>query len=67
MSMSYVNLLSLNVFIFRLPTRYGIRVDPIQWFVVLIGKDEGTGLSALLLLICEIINSLYFFHMNKIN
>lgn len=33
--------------------RYGIRVDPIQWFIVLSGRDEGAGFPSIILLICQ--------------
>lgn len=35
--------------------RYGIRINPIQWYIVLSGKNEGNGHPALLLSICELI------------
>lgn len=34
--------------------RYGIRVDPIQWFIVLTGRDEGAGLPSIILLLCKL-------------
>lgn len=33
--------------------RYGIRVDPVQWFTVLTGKGEGEGYPSLLLISCK--------------
>lgn len=33
--------------------KYGIRVDPIQWFIVLSGRDEGTGVPTIILLLCK--------------
>lgn len=33
--------------------RYGIRVDPVQWFVVLTGRNEGQGHPSLLLILCK--------------
>lgn len=33
--------------------KYGIRVDPIQWFVVMTGRDEGADYHSLVLLICK--------------
>lgn len=33
--------------------RYGIRVDPLQWFNVLTGQDEGAGFPSVILLICK--------------
>lgn len=39
--------------IFQLQNRYGIRVDPIQWFIVLTGRDEGAGMPSVILLVCK--------------
>lgn len=33
--------------------RYGIRVDPVQWFIVLSGRDEGAGVPSIILLVCK--------------
>lgn len=33
--------------------RYGIRVDPFQWFIVLTGRDEGSGVPSIILLLCN--------------
>lgn len=33
--------------------RYGIRVDPVQWFTVLTGKGEGEGYPSVLLISCK--------------
>ena len=33
--------------------KYGIRIDPIQWFYVLTGKNEGQGIPSLILIACE--------------
>ncbi|XP_058823362.1 diacylglycerol O-acyltransferase 1 [Topomyia yanbarensis] len=35
--------------------KYGIRVDPVQWFVVLTGKNEGEGHPSLLLIFYTIV------------
>lgn len=35
--------------------RYGVRVDPVQWFIVLTGKDEGAGVPSIILLFCMLI------------
>lgn len=35
--------------------RYGVRVDPVQWFVVLTGRDEGAGVPSIILLSCMLI------------
>lgn len=36
-----------------LVNRYGIRVDPVQWIIVLTGRDEGSGWPSGILLICK--------------
>lgn len=33
--------------------KYGIRIDPIQWFYVLTGRNEGEGIPSLILIACE--------------
>ncbi len=33
--------------------RYGIRVDPIQWIIVLTGKNEGEGYPSIILVVCK--------------
>lgn len=33
--------------------KYGFRVDPVQWFIVLTGKDEGEGVPSVILVICK--------------
>lgn len=33
--------------------KYGIRIDPMQWFVVLMGRDGGSGYPSLILLACK--------------
>lgn len=38
--------------------KYGIRVDPIQWFIVLTGRDEGAGVPSIILLLCMYIKIL---------
>lgn len=35
--------------------KYGIRVDPVQWFIVLTGRDEGSGVPSILLLLYSIV------------
>lgn len=35
--------------------KYGIRVDPVQWFVVLTGRNEGQGHPSLLLVLYSIV------------
>ncbi|XP_053693827.1 diacylglycerol O-acyltransferase 1 [Sabethes cyaneus] len=35
--------------------KYGIRVDPVQWFVVLTGRNEGEGYPSLLLIVYSIV------------
>lgn len=42
-----------NVVVVILCYRYGIRVDPFQWFVVLSGRDEGSGVPSIILLACK--------------
>lgn len=46
--------LNNKLFEFFRHSRYGIRVDPVQWFIVLTGQDEGAGDSApsIILLLC---------------
>ena len=34
--------------------KYGIRIDPIQWFYVLTGKNEGQGIPSLILIACKL-------------
>lgn len=33
--------------------KYGIRIDPVQWFIVLTGKDEGVGYPSIILMLCK--------------
>lgn len=33
--------------------KYGIRIDPIQWFYVLTGRNEGEGIPSLILIACK--------------
>lgn len=33
--------------------KYGIRIDPMQWIIVLTGKGEGEGYPSLILLACK--------------
>lgn len=33
--------------------KYGIRIDPIQWFYVLTGKNEGQGFPSVILTACK--------------
>lgn len=35
--------------------KYGIRVDPFQWFIVLTGRDEGAGVPSIILLLYSIV------------
>lgn len=38
--------------------KYGLRIDPWQWFVVLTGRDGGAGYPALILLACKLAQAL---------
>lgn len=33
--------------------KYGIRIDPLQWIVVITGRDEGEGFPSVILVICK--------------
>lgn len=48
--------------------KYGIRIDPMQWIIVLTGEGEGEGYPSLILLACKLFFTLngnfsnFFFH-----
>lgn len=39
--------------------KYGIRIDPAQWIIVLTGSNEGEGHPSIILLLCKC--SLFYF------
>lgn len=40
--------------------KYGIRIDPLQWIIVITGRDEGEGYPSIILVVCELKISVEF-------